>query len=154
MTSTVFFNLLTTLTLLGGLFFMLAGALGVWRLPDLYHRMIAASKCITFGITGMLLASVFHLAVLSREAEAGDRPQPSPSSSVVAVGTKAILVILFQFVAAPMAAHVLARAAHRDGAPTWQGTLSDDLAEDRALHTITPSPTGKPSPDGPSEVQR
>lgn len=130
MTQSVFFNLITAAALLGGMFFLLTGALGVWRLPDLYHRMIASSKCITLGITGMLIASVFHLAVLSRDAEAGNGPPPS--ASVVGLGTKAVLVIVFQFIAAPVGAYMLARAAHQDGVAKWPGTLSDELAEDEA----------------------
>jgi multicomponent Na+:H+ antiporter subunit G len=131
MTASVVFNLITAATLLAGLFFLLTGALGVWRLPDLYHRMIASSKCITLGITGMLLASVVHLAVLARTPQA-DGQAPPPSTSVVAVGTKAILVIVFQFIAAPVGAFVLARAAHQDNVPKWAGTLGDELAEDNA----------------------
>jgi multicomponent Na+:H+ antiporter subunit G len=130
MTQSVFFNLITATALLGGLFFLLTGAMGVWRLPDLYHRMIASSKCITLGITGMLIASVFHLAVLSSDVEAGNGPPPS--ASVVGLGTKAVLVIVFQFIAAPVGTYMLARAAHQDGVAKWPGTLSDELADDEA----------------------
>ena len=44
MTQSVFFNLLTVAVLFVGMFFLFTGAMGVLRLPDLYHRMIAASK--------------------------------------------------------------------------------------------------------------
>ncbi len=138
----VLLNILTTVTLLAGLFFLLAGAMGVWRLPDLYHRMIAASKCITLGITGMLLACVCHLAVLGFEPPV-EGIDPSRRPSVVAVATKAFLVILFQFVAAPIAAHVLARAAHRAAVEKYHGTLSDELEEDVKSSGVSPprSPT-------------
>lgn len=115
------FNILSMIALLGGLFFMFIGAFGLWRLPDLYNRMHAASKCITLGITGMLIAVILRLAVLD-----GDPQQVS----VVGGITKAILVIIFQFVAAPVASHMLSRAAHKDGLKPWEGTLGDELAED------------------------
>lgn len=119
-------NVLTTLALVGGLFFLLVGALGVLRMPDVYLRMIAASKCITLGITGMLLAAVFHFTVIGTTAD----PTEIGRSSAVAASTKAILVILFQFVAGPVGTHMLARAAHIDRVHMWKGTLSDDLKED------------------------
>lgn len=124
-------NLLTTISLIGGLFFMLVGALGVLRFPDVYLRMIAASKCITLGITGMLLAAVFHFIAigtgLPSEVDANETP-----ASAVAASTKAILVILFQFIAAPVATFMLARSAHIDRVEKWKGTLSDELEVDTA----------------------
>ena len=136
----VVLNALVVLTLLGGLFFMFAGALGVARLPDFYSRSHAASKCATLGICGMLLALVLYIGVgteapsdskqqqLDREtaAEVGGGEEP-----VIAAATKALLVIAFVFVSAPVGSHMLARAAHLAGVRAWRGTLSDDLAEDR-----------------------
>ncbi len=118
-------NVLTSAALLFGLFFLLVGALGVLRLPDVYLRIIAASKCITLGITGMLLAAVFHFIALGTSGEAH-----AEGSSTLAASTKAVLVILFQFVAGPVGTHMLARSAHIDGVKMWEGTLSDDLEED------------------------
>lgn len=136
-------DLLTVAALLFGLFFMFIGALGILRLPDLFTRMHAASKCITLGISGMLLAAVFHFA---RVESAGgvrpdhpDAPEVVPGSTAVAALTKACLVILFQFVAAPAAIHLLARAAHMEGAARWKGILSDELQEDMQQHRNLPS---------------
>jgi hypothetical protein len=36
-------------------------------------------------------------------------------------------VVVFIFVTAPVAAHMLGRAAYVSGVPLWEGTLSDDL---------------------------
>jgi multicomponent Na+:H+ antiporter subunit G len=114
-------NLLAAATLLGGLFFLFVGAVGVYRLPDAYNRIHAASKSITLGIIGVLLAAVLHLSAPDDDYTFGE---------AVAAATKAVLVIAFQFVAAPVASHMLARAAHLDGAPQYKGTMEDDLAED------------------------
>lgn len=99
--------------LLAGLFFMLVGAVGVVRLPDIYHRLHAASKCSTLGMMGLVLAASLHIG----------------SPDVIA---KSIAVVLFIFVSNPVGSHILAKAAHRDKAKQWQNTLSDELAEDKA----------------------
>ena len=119
-------DVLTTVALIGGMFFLLVGALGVLRLPDVYLRMIAASKCVTLGISGMLLAAVFHFAAIGTVDHAGR----DEGSSALAAATKAVLVLLFHFVAGPVATHMLARSAHVDRVQMWKGTLSDDLSED------------------------
>lgn len=121
-------DILTILALLFGLFFMFAGALGVWRLPDFFNRTHAASKCVTLGISGLLIAAVLHFAVLFVRPQ-GDGPE---WESLIGAATKAVLVIVFLYTAAPVGSHMLARAAHRDGAKKDERTLGDDLQEDRA----------------------
>lgn len=113
------FDLVTFFFLAFGLFFMTVGAVGLLRLPDMYHRMHAATKGVTLGISGMLMAALFSLPT-------------HQEASAVAIFTKVVLVILFQFVANPVGAHLLAKAAHHDGCPMWKGTLSDELEEDNA----------------------
>ena len=93
--------------LLGGLFFLVVGVIGLVRLPDIYHRMHAVSKCSTLGLVGLLLAAIFHIGT-------------------VAVLTKALLTVVFAFVATPVGTHMLAKAALAARAPQWSGTLSDD----------------------------
>ena len=96
-----------------GLVFMVVGAIGVVRLPDAYNRLHAASKCVTLGLTGMLLAACYHL---------GTAP----------VVSKALATIAFTFVATPIGTHMLAKAAHHGHLKMWERTLSDELAEDKA----------------------
>ena len=110
-------NLLAVFFLLVGLFFMFVGALGVWRMPDLYGRLHANTKCLTLGLIGLLLAAMLYLSLLE------DVP-------MVSVITRGVLVIVFQFVAAPVGAHLLSRGAHLDQAPLAKETLSDELRED------------------------
>ena len=112
-------DLLTVAAILFGLFFMTVGAVGLARLPDFYHRVHAGSKGVTLGLTGLLVAAMFGLST-------------HQEASALNVITKATLVILFQFVANPVGAHLLAKAAHLDGCPMWKGTLSDELEEDTA----------------------
>ena len=103
-------DILAICSLVVGLFFMLVGAVGIVRLPDTYHRLHAASKCSTLGLLGLVGAAMLHVGTL-------------------AVVTKSIAVVAFAFVAVPVGSHLLAKAAHRDKAPLWKGTLSDELAD-------------------------
>ena len=111
-------DLLTVFALLSGLFFMLVAALGLLRMPDFFHRTHAATKGATLGIVGMLVASMLYLSSLE-------------NVSTINIVTRVVLVILFQFIANPVGAHVLSKAAHLDRVPKWHGTVSDDLETQR-----------------------
>jgi len=109
-------DILSLFFLAVGIFFMSVGALGIYRLPDFFNRMHAGSKCVTLGISGLVIAASLHLA--------GVHPNES-----LYLATTAVLVIIFQFIAAPVGAYLIGNAAHVDKAPMVKGTL-DELAED------------------------
>lgn len=104
-------DLMAIILLSVGLFFMFIGSVGIYRLPDAYHRIHAASKCSTLGMIGMLLAVVFHVA----------------SVGIIA---KAAMVLVFSFVALPVGSHMLARAALHVKSRQWPHTITDEYAED------------------------
>ena len=114
-------DILTVIFMAGGLFFMALAALGLVRMPDVYHRMHATTKGVTLGITGLLIAAAITLS---------NHPDASPIRIITLVS----LVIIFSFIANPVGAHLLAKAAHLDGAPVWEGTLRDELDEDQNHH--------------------
>lgn len=113
-----------------GIFFMFLGAVGIVRFPDCYSKMHASSKCTTLGLTGMLLAACLHL---------GD----------TIVVSKAIVTVIFTFVAMPIGSHLLAKAAHHVGAPMWDRTIGDELAQDK----LDPSKAASDSEMGVWESQ-
>jgi multicomponent Na+:H+ antiporter subunit G len=84
--------------LLGGAAFALVGALGILRFPDVYTRTHAASKAGTLG-SGLCLVAV------ALAADTGG------------AATRAIVAVVFFMLTAPVAAHLLARAAFRAGYP-------------------------------------
>jgi multicomponent Na+:H+ antiporter subunit G len=90
------FEIVIAILLLGGSLLTLVAALGLFRLPDLFTRMHAASKAGTAG-SGLLL-----LGVALQSEDAG-------------VWIKCILTIVFFVLTAPVAAHLLAKAAVRAG---------------------------------------
>lgn len=97
-----------------GLAFDLFGVLGLVRLPDVYNRLQAATKCVTFGSAGLLLGVFVYFG-------------PTPA------GFKALLCMIFILLTSPVAAHAIARAAHRQGIALAEGTVQDQYAEDNEL---------------------
>ena len=96
-----------------GLLFNLLGCVGLVRLPDVYNRLQAATKCVTLG-TCMVLAGVMLKA-------AGD------SHPLL---WKSLLCLLFILVTSPTAAHALAQGAHVSGVRLWEGSVVDKYEED------------------------
>jgi multicomponent Na+:H+ antiporter subunit G len=110
--------LVATMLVLGALFMVLAGV-GLVRLPDLYLRMSATSKAATLGASLVLLGAAAHFGT-------------------AAVAGRAVVIVAFLFLTAPLAAHGIGRAGYRRRSPLWEGTVADELAgaerqqEDRA----------------------
>jgi multicomponent Na+:H+ antiporter subunit G len=105
------------LLLIAGSAFMFLGALGLYRMPDLYNRMQASAKATSLGVALILLAVGFSFP----EAESRMR---------------AVAGILFVFLTTPVAAHLLARAAHKTGVPSWVGTQFDEFQEFVDAHHV------------------
>lgn len=101
-------DLLVAALLVTGTTFTLLAAIGVVRMPDVYMRMQVSTKGASLGVGCLLLAvPVFF----------GD----------VAIGVRALLIIVFIFLTTPISAHLLARAAYMVGVPLWEGSVVDEL---------------------------
>jgi multicomponent Na+:H+ antiporter subunit G len=94
-----------------GCLFCLVAAIGIIRLPDTLIRMHAATKAGTLG-AGLILAAV---AIHSGE-----------TGTVL----KALLTLMFLYLTAPVAAHLIGRAAYRSGIRLFSRTWVDHLDED------------------------
>ncbi|MCI0576337.1 MAG: monovalent cation/H(+) antiporter subunit G [Chloroflexi bacterium] len=106
-------DILVLLCYLGGLFFNLAGVVGIIRLPDIYCRLHSSSKNTTLG--ALLIA--FGLAI--RQFQAGEGP----------AGLKVLLIAVLVLVVTPIGSHALARAAYQNGAPLSELTVCDQYIE-------------------------
>lgn len=88
--------ILSALCLVGGLFFVFAGTIGVLRLPDFYTRIHAAGMTDTLGaeliMLGLIIQAGFSLLSL-----------------------KLLLVAFILLITSPTATHALANAAHHAG---------------------------------------
>ena len=105
-------NIVGLIFIIVGLAFDLFGCLGLVRLPDVYNRLQAATKCVTLGTCSILFGSFLIVGF-------------------TAAGMKALLCIVFLMLTAPVAAHAIARGAHRSGIPLCPESVVDRYAEDR-----------------------
>ncbi|MCD6218956.1 Na+/H+ antiporter subunit G [Candidatus Calescamantes bacterium] len=91
-----------------GVVFLFLGSLGIWRLPDVYNRLQAGTKCTTFG-------SFF---------------------TVIGVGImepqwfwKCLVIALFILLTNPISNHALGRASKRIGVPLCDKSVVDKSEE-------------------------
>lgn len=101
-------EILVMALMLAGAFFMFLAGIGILRMPDLFLRMSSTAKAGTLGAGLLLLAAAIHF---------GD----------FAITTRVVAIIVFLMLTAPVAAHMIGRAAYFDGVPLWKGTVRDDL---------------------------
>ncbi|MHC5056484.1 MAG: monovalent cation/H(+) antiporter subunit G [Planctomycetota bacterium] len=83
-----------------GLAFDIFGCIGLVRLPDVYTRLQAATKCVTLGTCLILLGALV-----------GSIGTDSAGPMI----TKAVLCVGFVLITSPTAAHALARGSYKDG---------------------------------------
>jgi multicomponent Na+:H+ antiporter subunit G len=100
--------LVAALILVGALLALVA-ALGLQRFPDVFARMHAATKPATLGLLLIAAGTAVHLA------------EPAP---VAKLG----IVVVLQFVTAPVAAHMIGRASYHTGTELSPDTVVDELA--------------------------
>ncbi|HDU8572084.1 TPA: monovalent cation/H(+) antiporter subunit G [Vibrio parahaemolyticus] len=84
-----------------GTLFTLIASLGILRMPDLYTRMHAATKAGTVGLASLLLAVAIAI----------------PDITVI---SRVIGIMLFIFITAPVAAHLLGKATQESGYQIWR----------------------------------
>jgi len=94
-----------------GVLFDLSGCVGLVRLPDVYNRIQASTKCVVLGTALIVLGAVVWIGT---------------AHAII----KGLLCILFILITSSTAAHALARAAHRSGVELWSGSVVDRYRED------------------------
>ena len=94
-----------------GVLFDIVGCIGLVRLPDVYNRIQASTKCVVLGTALILIGCVVWLA--------------SPAAIV-----KGLICILFILITSATAAHALARAAYRSGVSLCDQSVVDRYADD------------------------
>ncbi len=95
-----------------GLAFNVLGCIGMIRLPDIYNRLQASTKCVTMG-TSLVLLGVM--------VASGFVPQ---------LGARCLLCLGFILITAPTAAHALAHGAYAFGVKLWEKSVVNRYAED------------------------
>ncbi|MFO7626187.1 MAG: monovalent cation/H(+) antiporter subunit G [Candidatus Fermentibacteraceae bacterium] len=93
-----------------GLVFDVLGCLGLIRLPDVYNRLQASTKCVTLGTCSILIGTFLITGFTS-------------------TGFKALLAVFFLVLTSPVSAHAISRGAHKAGIKLWKGSACDALEE-------------------------
>jgi multicomponent Na+:H+ antiporter subunit G len=90
-----------------GVLFNIFGCIGLLRLPDVYNRLQAATKCVTLGTCSILLGVLFHFGVNDG-------------------GIKALIAIPLLFFSSTVAAHALIRGTYHFGVKMSDRSVKDD----------------------------
>jgi len=94
-----------------GLFFDFVGCLGLVRFPDVYNRLQASTKCVTFGTCSILFGTFLMMG-------------PSPT------GIKALLCLFFLILTAPAGAHAIAKGSQKAKVRLWEGSVVNQYKEE------------------------
>lgn len=98
-----------------GLAFDIFGCIGLIRLPDVYNRLQATTKCVTLGTCSILFGTIII-------------------KGLTGTGIKALLCIIFLILTSPVAAHALSRGAHASGVKLWGKSVCDKYEEDKNVN--------------------
>ena len=104
-------EILVSVLLVLGSFFVLVGAVALFRLPDFFMRLHGPTKASTMGVGSMLLAAIVFTATTGWSL-------------------RELLIALFLFVTAPVSAYLLAQAGLRRRLKS-HAPLPDDALRDR-----------------------
>jgi len=101
---------LVALLCLAGTALILLTGVGLLRFPDVYCRMHAAGKAGTLGVVCVVVGATVHFAGTEQD-----------------VWMRGLLAVFFQFLTAPAATHLLARAVYVCDYPLTALTAVDEL---------------------------
>jgi multicomponent Na+:H+ antiporter subunit G len=90
-----------------GVLFNLFGCIGLLRLPDVYNRLQAATKCVTLGCCSILAGVLLHYGITD-------------------AGVKALIAIPLLFFSSTVAAHALVRGTYHFGVKMSDKSVKDD----------------------------
>jgi multicomponent Na+:H+ antiporter subunit G len=102
----------------GGVLFNLVAVIALLRFPDVYTRLSCSTKCITIGVS-LILIGVLVMHGWS------------------AAGIKAVICLLFFLITSPVEAHVISKAAHAAGSKLSASTTVDAYAEDKNSNELS-----------------
>jgi multicomponent K+:H+ antiporter subunit G len=106
----IYFEILISIFLVIGSFFMLVGGIGMVRLPDLFMRLHAPTKSSTLGLGSFLIAAMIYSATQGR------------------FGFAELLITLFAFITAPVSANLMAQAALHLRLRSMSGEVPETLS--------------------------
>jgi len=96
---------LSWIFILGGVFFIVTGAIGVVRMPDVYCRLHAAGMTDTMGAGFILVGMCFQ-------------------AGLTLITVRLLLVWAFLLITSPVGTHALARAALSGGVTPYRAPVT------------------------------
>jgi multicomponent Na+:H+ antiporter subunit G len=111
-----------------GMTFDVFGCIGLLRLPDVYNRLQAATKCVTLGTCLILVGTAL-------------------GGASAAMSIKAVLCAVFILLTSPVGAHAIARGAYKSGVRLWEGSVMDRYGEEKHPERTRPE-RAEPAPSG------
>ena len=94
-------DIVSTVFIVAGLFFMTTGAIGLLRFPDFYTRLHATGKCDTLGEVLVIVGCIIY-----------------QGWSFISI--KLLFLMVFIFIANPVGTHALIKAAYVTGVKPWK----------------------------------
>ncbi len=94
-------DVISTIFISAGAFFMITGTVGLLKFPDFYTRMHATGKCDTLGQVLVILGCVIY-------------------EGFTFITIKLLLVAAIYLLAGPVSTHALMKAAYVTGLPVWK----------------------------------
>jgi multicomponent Na+:H+ antiporter subunit G len=131
-------DIIASVLIVSGVALTLLAGIGLQRFDDVFARMHAATKAITLGLLLIVIAASFEME------QRGDV-------------AKLLLAATLQFITAPVAAHMVGRAAYRAGTEVSPKTSVDELAvaiERRRAAGDDDDHDGQPDPPPPHLRER
>ena len=108
------YEIVSIILIVIGLFFIIAGVIGVLRMPDTYCRLQSSTNIATMGAIPIALSgSIWGFA-----------------NSNTSIGIKALLIIFFLLITNPVASHAMARAAYKIKVPLSDKTKINHYGRD------------------------
>ncbi len=96
---------------LGAIFILLA-SIGMLRMPDFYLRVSVTTKAVTLGSGLILIAATLYF-------------------QEIGVTSRVLAIIFFLLLTAPVAAHMIGRAAYISGVKLWDKSVMDEMSEEK-----------------------
>ncbi len=106
----IYIEILSGILIILGSIFVLISASGLLKMPDLYMRTSVTTKASTIGVGMVLLGTAVYFEDLG-------------------IYARAILIIIFIFMTAPIGSHLIGRAGFLDKVELWKGTIVNELED-------------------------
>ena len=102
--------ILGEILILIGVLFLFLGSLGVFRMPDVYNRLQAGTKCTTLGA----FSTIVGVGIIE------------PSWFL-----KSLVIAFFLLLTNPVAAHAIGRASYKMGVKLTEKSVVDQYGEEK-----------------------